>query len=121
MASLVAGCDDALAAEAATPDAARGGPAAAGAGGALATAGDTAPAAAPMASAPMASSVDGLSGREIEVLRLVAAGLSNRAIGERLHISPNTAANHVRSILQKTASANRAEATAYGARHALLD
>ena len=64
---------------------------------------------------------DALSGREIEVLRLVAAGLSNRVIGERLHISPNTAANHVRAILQKTGSANRAEATAYAARHGLLE
>jgi DNA-binding CsgD family transcriptional regulator len=63
---------------------------------------------------------DGLSQREVEVLRLVAAGLSNRAIGARLHISPNTAANHVRAILQKTASANRAEATAYAARNGLL-
>jgi DNA-binding CsgD family transcriptional regulator len=63
---------------------------------------------------------DGLSGREVEVLRLVAAGLSNRAIGERLLISQNTAANHIRSILQKTGSANRAEATAYAARHGLL-
>jgi DNA-binding NarL/FixJ family response regulator len=64
---------------------------------------------------------DGLSGREVEVLRLVAAGLSNRSIGERLHISPNTAANHVRGILQKTTSANRAEATAYAARQGLLE
>jgi DNA-binding CsgD family transcriptional regulator/tetratricopeptide (TPR) repeat protein len=63
---------------------------------------------------------DGLSQREVEVLRLVAGGLSNRAIGARLHISPNTAANHVRAILQKTASANRAEATAYAARNGLL-
>jgi DNA-binding CsgD family transcriptional regulator len=63
---------------------------------------------------------DGLSGREVEVLRLVAAGCSNREIGERLFISQNTAANHMRSILQKTASANRAEATAYAARHGLL-
>jgi DNA-binding CsgD family transcriptional regulator len=63
---------------------------------------------------------DGLSGRELEVLQLVAAGCSNREIGERLFISQNTAANHIRSILQKTASANRAEAAAYAARHGLL-
>jgi DNA-binding CsgD family transcriptional regulator len=63
---------------------------------------------------------DGLSGREVEVLRLVAAGCSNREIGERLFISQNTAANHIRSILRKTASANRAEAAAYAARHGLL-
>ena len=63
---------------------------------------------------------DGLSAREVEVLRLVAAGRSNRQIGETLFISPNTAANHVRAILQKTSSTNRAEATAYAARHGLL-
>ena len=64
---------------------------------------------------------DHLSVREVEVLRLVARGHSNREIGEQLFISSNTAANHVRAILQKTASANRAEATAYAARHGLLD
>ncbi len=63
---------------------------------------------------------NGLSAREIEVLRLVAGGHSNREIGERLFISQNTAANHVRSILQKTASANRAEATAFAGRNGLL-
>jgi DNA-binding CsgD family transcriptional regulator/tetratricopeptide (TPR) repeat protein len=63
---------------------------------------------------------DGLSARELEVLRLVAAGRSNRTIGEALFISPNTVANHVRSILQKTGCANRAEASAYAARRDLL-
>jgi len=64
---------------------------------------------------------DGLSAREVDVIRLIAAGCSNREIGERLSISANTAANHVRAILMKTATANRAEAAAYAARHALLD
>jgi DNA-binding NarL/FixJ family response regulator len=64
---------------------------------------------------------DGLSGREVDVLRLIAAGRSNREIGEHLMISPNTAANHVRAILQKTACANRAEAAAYAARNDLLE
>src|SRR5205085_5793635 len=63
---------------------------------------------------------DGLSAREVEVLKLVANGYSNRDIGEALHISTNTAANHVRSILQKTGSANRAEAATYASRNALL-
>ena len=54
------------------------------------------------------------------MLRLVAAGCSNREIGERLYISQNTAANHVRAILQKTGCANRAEAAAYAVRHDLL-
>jgi len=63
---------------------------------------------------------DGLTGREVEVLRLLAAGLSNRAIGERLYISTNTAANHVRSILIKTGAANRTQAAMYAADHELV-
>jgi DNA-binding CsgD family transcriptional regulator len=62
---------------------------------------------------------DGLSGREAEVLALVATGRSNRAIGDLLFISPNTVANHVRSILQKTGCANRADAAAYATRRGL--
>ena len=61
----------------------------------------------------------GLSSREIDVLRLVAAGCSNRQIADELLISANTAANHVRSILQKTGCANRAEAAAYAIRNAI--
>jgi len=61
-----------------------------------------------------------LSRRELEVLRLVAEGRSNREIGELLFISGNTAANHVRAILQKTGAANRAEAVAFAGRHGLL-
>lgn len=63
----------------------------------------------------------GLSEREVEVLRCIAKGCSNREIGERLNISANTAANHVRAILQKTGCANRAEVAAYAARLSLLD
>ncbi|OBH16036.1 AAA family ATPase [Mycobacterium sp. E3247] len=63
---------------------------------------------------------DGLTEREVEVLRLLAEGLSNRAIGERLFISTNTAANHVRNILIKTGAANRTQAAMYAADHELL-
>jgi DNA-binding CsgD family transcriptional regulator len=56
---------------------------------------------------------DGLSGREAEILRLVAQGRSNREIGRTLHISEHTAANHIRSILRKTGCANRTEAASY--------
>lgn len=62
---------------------------------------------------------DGLSKREVDVLRFIAAGLSNQAIGERLFISSNTVANHIRSILAKTGTANRTEAAAYAIRHHL--
>ena len=62
-----------------------------------------------------------LSAREVDVIRLVAVGCSNREIGARLYISSNTAANHVRAILQKTGCANRAQAVAYAASPHLLD
>ena len=62
----------------------------------------------------------GLSEREVDVLRLVAAGLSNREIGARLHISANTAANHVRSIFMKIGAANRTQAAMYAAQHDLF-
>ncbi|HKN49995.1 MAG TPA: LuxR C-terminal-related transcriptional regulator, partial [Actinomycetota bacterium] len=68
---------------------------------------------------PTVTAPDDLSGREVDVLRLVARGLSNREIGVALHISEHTAANHVRSILRKTDSANRTEATAYAYRRGL--
>ena len=55
----------------------------------------------------------GLSAREIEILRLVARGLSNRDVGRALSISEHTAANHIRSILRKTGAGNRTEAAAY--------
>ncbi len=52
----------------------------------------------------------GLTAREVEVLGLLGRGLSNRAIATELVISEHTAANHVRSILAKTRSANRTQA-----------
>jgi len=62
----------------------------------------------------------GLSERELQVLRLVAAGKTNPQIAAALHRSPATVAIHVRNILDKTQSANRAEAAAFAARHGLL-
>jgi DNA-binding CsgD family transcriptional regulator len=64
---------------------------------------------------------DGLSAREVEVLQLVAAGESNRKIGERLVIAPGTVANHVRNILAKTKTANRAQASTYAVQQGLVD
>jgi DNA-binding NarL/FixJ family response regulator len=65
------------------------------------------------------SSLDDLSQREVEVLRLLAAGKSNRDIAEALYISLNTVATHVRNILTKTGTANRTEVAAYALRHGL--
>ncbi|MDX1606653.1 MAG: LuxR C-terminal-related transcriptional regulator, partial [Candidatus Competibacterales bacterium] len=64
---------------------------------------------------------DGLSAREVQVLRLLADGRSNREIAETLFVSPHTVANHVRSILTKTRTANRTEAAGYAVRHELLE
>jgi DNA-binding CsgD family transcriptional regulator/tetratricopeptide (TPR) repeat protein len=64
---------------------------------------------------------DDLSGRELDILRLVAMGRSNREIGDELCISGHTVANHIRSILRKTGAANRTEAAGYAYRHALVD
>jgi DNA-binding CsgD family transcriptional regulator len=64
---------------------------------------------------------DGLSPREVQVLQLVAQGLSNRDIGAALVISEHTAANHIRSILRKTGCANRTEAASYAHRQRLVE
>ena len=56
---------------------------------------------------------DGLTPREIEVLRLIAIGRSNQEIASQLVISFNTVTNHVKNILGKTGCANRTEAAAY--------
>lgn len=66
-----------------------------------------------------ASPLSELSAREREVLALMAEGLSDRAIGERLHISAHTAHRHVSNILTKLGVHTRAAAAALGARHGL--
>ncbi len=70
--------------------------------------------------APAAGHPCGLTEREVGVLRLIAMGRNNREIGQVLGISPNTVANHVRSILEKTYTANRTEAAAFANREGLL-
>ena len=62
---------------------------------------------------------DGLTQREVEVLRLIASGKTNRQIGEELFISLNTVGHHVSNILSKTDSANRAEVATYAAQQGL--
>ena len=62
---------------------------------------------------------DDLTAREVEVLRLIAIGRTNKDVSRVLSISLNTVATHVRSILNKTQCANRTEAAAYAIRHGL--
>jgi len=61
----------------------------------------------------------GLSAREVEVLRLVAAGKTNKAIAGELSISEKTVARHVSNIFDKLGLASRAAATAYAYEHGL--
>ena len=62
----------------------------------------------------------GLTQREIEVLRLLARGLSNKEIASRLVISPKTVANHAEHIYAKIDASSRAAAGLYAMRHGLL-
>ena len=63
---------------------------------------------------------DGLTGREVEVLGLLAQGLSNREIAERLVIARKTASHHIEHIYAKTGTTNRALASLYAANHGLI-
>lgn len=69
---------------------------------------------------PPAPYPNGLSSREVEVLRHIAAGRSNRQIANDLVISLNTVARHVSNIFGKTGVANRAEAASYAHRRGLV-
>jgi DNA-binding CsgD family transcriptional regulator len=62
---------------------------------------------------------DGLTPRELEVLKLVALGMTDAAIGEALFISPRTASQHLRSIYAKLGVPSRAAATRYAVEHGL--
>jgi len=64
---------------------------------------------------------DALSPREIELLTLVAAGHSNKAIADQLSISENTVKYHMKNILQKLAAKNRTEAVTQAIRAGLLE
>ncbi|MFC7330435.1 response regulator [Marinactinospora rubrisoli] len=61
-----------------------------------------------------------LTEREMEVLRLVARGLSNREIAKQLVISDNTVKNHVRNILEKLQLHSRMEAAIYAIRQNVI-
>jgi DNA-binding NarL/FixJ family response regulator len=62
----------------------------------------------------------GLTPREVEVLRLVARGLSNKQIAERLVITRKTASNHVEHIYAKAGVSNRAQASLFAVKHGLM-
>ena len=62
---------------------------------------------------------DGLTSRELEVLRVLAQGKTNRVIAEKLYISEKTVASHVSHIFTKLGVSSRAAATAYAYNHDL--
>lgn len=62
-----------------------------------------------------------LTGRELEVLQLVARGHTSRQIGELLYISENTVKNHIRNILDKLGLHSRNEAVLYAVRENLIE
>jgi two-component system NarL family response regulator len=62
-----------------------------------------------------------LTARELDVLKLVARGMSNREVGDTLYISENTVKNHVRSILEKLHLHTRMEAAMYAVRQRIVD
>lgn len=63
----------------------------------------------------------GLTTRELETLRLIATGKTNKEIAQALFISTNTVAIHVARVLAKTGASNRTEAAAYAASHHLFE
>src|SRR5262249_24464691 len=62
----------------------------------------------------------GLTAREVEVLILLARGLSNKQIAERLVITPKTAGNHVEHIYAKIDASSRASAAMFAVQHGLI-
>src|SRR5207302_162444 len=62
----------------------------------------------------------GLTSREVEVLRLLARGMSSKQIAERLVITPKTASNHIEHIYSKLGVTNRALASLFAAKHGLI-
>ncbi len=69
---------------------------------------------------PRSSWPDGLTDREIEVLRLISRGASLKEVGEALVISPRTAAHHIQHIYDKIGVSTRAAAAMYAMEHELL-
>ncbi|RSO03040.1 DNA-binding response regulator [Streptomyces sp. WAC 06783] len=73
----------------------------------------------PAAPAAPAGPPDGLTAREVEVLRLVAEGLSNPEIARSLHVSNATVKTHINNLFAKAGLRNRAQAIHYAYRHGL--
>ena len=62
----------------------------------------------------------GLTGREAEVLRLAARGLTTQAIADELYISPKTADHHIQHVYSKIGVSTRAAAALWAMQHAIV-
>ena len=82
----------------------------------LSRAGATVPRRSGGTAAPPDLAALGVTAREADVLRLVADGLTNKEIGERLFLSPRTVEKHVERLLAKTGAGNRTQLVALAAR-----
>jgi two-component system nitrate/nitrite response regulator NarL len=71
--------------------------------------------------APEPSQAPPLTGRERDVLSLIARGCENAEIGRRLYVSPGTVKHHVSNLLDKLGVDNRLQAAAFAIRHGLAD
>ena len=70
---------------------------------------------------PVPPAAKNLTKREREILALVAEGLSNREIAERLVLSPETVKSHVAAILEKLNVSDRTQAAIYAVRNGLVE
>ena len=73
--------------------------------------------ASPTSAGPMPEPPDGLTHREVEILGLMAQGLTNPEIAERLFLSNHTVKTHINRIFAKTGSRDRVAAVGYAQRH----
>jgi two-component system NarL family response regulator len=62
-----------------------------------------------------------LTARELEVLQMLARGLTNKEIGSALHISGNTVRNHVNSIIEKLEVSDRTEAATTAIQRGIIE
>jgi DNA-binding NarL/FixJ family response regulator len=82
---------------------------------------DAATAAPPARRSPAGAAPDGLTGREAEVLTLIASGLSNAEIASALVVSEGTVKSHINRIFAKINARDRAQAVAYAYQHGLTE
>jgi DNA-binding NarL/FixJ family response regulator len=78
------------------------------------------PASSSAAEYPRPAMNNGLTPRELDVLRLLAQGFSDRQIADTLHISPQTAATHVKRLRVKLGAPSRTAAAAHAVRYGLV-